>query len=74
MKKRAIPKRLTGPKVVALFMLGGKITHEIVEDKSSIGGFSVKLGPGHYMVIPQTSVDEVLQYGISRGYEAKAVL
>lgn len=74
MKKRVISKRSPGPKVVAWFMLGGKTVCEIVEDRSSIGGFSVKLGPGHYMVIPQTSIDEVLQYGISRGYEAKAVL
>lgn len=74
MKKRASSKRPAGPKVVARFMLGGKTIHEIVEDKSSVGGFSVKLGPGHYMVIPQTSIDEVLQYGVSRGYEAKAVL
>lgn len=74
MKKRAISKCSSGPKVVARFMLDGKTVHEIVEDKSSIGGFSVKLGPGHYMVIPQTTIDEVLQYGVSRGYEAKAVL
>lgn len=74
MKKRAISKHLSGPKVVARFMLGGKTVCEIIEDRSSIGGFSVKLGPGHYMVIPQTSVDEILQYGISCGYEAKAVL
>lgn len=74
MKKRAITKRPSEPKVVARFMQGAKTVYEIVEDKSSIGGFSVKLGPGHYMVIPQTSIDEVLRYGVSRGYEAKAVM
>lgn len=72
--KKARAKKPAGCKVVAQFLLGKKLIHEIVEDHSSIGGFSVKLGPGHYMAIPQTSIDEVLQYGVSRGYEAKAVL
>lgn len=73
MKKRAISKRSSGPKVVARFMLGGKAVHEIVEDKSSIGGFSVKLGPGHYMSIPQRSLAEIRAYGLSRGFQMMEV-
>lgn len=66
-------KKMSGGRTVARFLLGSKVVHEIVSDKSSVGGYSVKLGPGHYMEIPQHSLAEIIAYGLSRGFEVMEV-
>ena len=71
--KKARAKRPAGCKVVAQFLLGKKLIHEIIEDHSSVGGYSLKHGPGHYMAIPQKSIKEILEYGESRGFTAVAL-
>lgn len=65
--------KTTKPSVVAWFMVGKNVVHEIVSDKSSPHGYAVKHGPGHYMAIPQKSIKEILEYGESRGFTAVAL-
>ena len=70
---KAKAKKIPNGKAVAHFLLGNKIAHEIVVDRSSASGYSVKHGPGHYMAIPQRTIEEILEYGKSQGFTAVAL-
>lgn len=63
--KRRVPAK---PRVVAQFMLGKKVIHQIVRDKSSESGYAVEIGPGHCMAIAQRTIEEIVAYGTRQGF------
>lgn len=66
--KKAKRRVAAKPKVVAQFMLGKKVVHKIIRDRSSESGYAVELGPGHCMAIAHRTIEEIVAYGTRQGF------